>query len=63
LTTKIERVDRLSPAAAPRLNPKQKRMIAEQYATGEKTIAELAADYKVGEATIWRVLNPEGKKK
>ena len=47
----------------PRLNPKQKRMVAEQYAGGERTIAELAGDFKVGEATIWRVLNPEGKKK
>jgi len=35
----------------------QKRKIAERYAAGE-TMAELAAEYEVGEATIWRVLRP-----
>jgi DNA invertase Pin-like site-specific DNA recombinase len=33
----------------------QKRKIAERYATGE-TMAALAADYEVGEATIFRAL-------
>ena len=35
----------------------QKRKIAERYAAGE-TMAELAAEYEVGEATIWRALRP-----
>jgi DNA-binding MurR/RpiR family transcriptional regulator len=30
-------------------------MIAGRYATGE-TMAELAREYEVGEATIWRAL-------
>jgi DNA invertase Pin-like site-specific DNA recombinase len=33
----------------------QKRKIAERYAAGE-TMAQLAADYEVGEATIFRAL-------
>jgi DNA invertase Pin-like site-specific DNA recombinase len=33
----------------------QKRKIAERYAAGE-TMAALAADYEVGEATIFRAL-------
>ncbi len=33
----------------------QKRKIAERYAAGE-TMAELARDYEVGEATIFRAL-------
>jgi DNA invertase Pin-like site-specific DNA recombinase len=33
----------------------QKRKIAERYANGE-TMAELAAEYEVGEATIFRAL-------
>jgi DNA invertase Pin-like site-specific DNA recombinase len=41
-----------------RLNAKQKRMIAERYAAGE-TMAELAREFGVGEATIWRALHPE----
>jgi DNA invertase Pin-like site-specific DNA recombinase len=40
-----------------RLNDKQKRMIAERYAAGE-TMAELALEFEVGEATIWRALHP-----
>jgi DNA invertase Pin-like site-specific DNA recombinase len=39
----------------PRLNPRQRHMIAERYAAGE-TLAELAADFGVGEATVWRAL-------
>ena len=35
----------------------QKRKIAERYAASE-TMAELAAEYEVGEATIWRALRP-----
>ena len=35
----------------------QKRKIAERYAAGE-TMAELAAEYEVGEASIWRALRP-----
>ena len=39
------------------LDPSQKRMIADRHAAGE-TMAELAREYEVGEATIWRALNP-----
>ena len=35
----------------------QKRKIAERYAASE-TMAELAAEYEVGEASIWRALRP-----
>jgi DNA invertase Pin-like site-specific DNA recombinase len=38
-----------------RLNSRQKGMIAERYARGE-TMAALAADFGVGDATIWRAL-------
>jgi hypothetical protein len=41
-----------------KLNPKQRRIIAERYAAGE-TAAALACEFEVGEATIWRALNPE----
>jgi len=41
-----------------RLDAGQKRKIAERYAAGE-TMAELALEYEVGEATIWRALQPE----
>ena len=37
------------------LDVTQKRKIAERYAAGE-TMAQLAADYEVGEATIFRAL-------
>jgi DNA invertase Pin-like site-specific DNA recombinase len=37
------------------LDASQRRKIAERYAAGE-TMAELAADYEVGEATIFRAL-------
>jgi DNA invertase Pin-like site-specific DNA recombinase len=40
-----------------KLDPGQRRKIAGRYAAGE-TMAELAKDYEVGEATIWRVLTP-----
>jgi DNA invertase Pin-like site-specific DNA recombinase len=40
-----------------KLNPKQRRMIAERHAAGE-TMAALAREFDVGEATIWRALNP-----
>src|SRR5215469_7785868 len=39
-----------------KLNPKQRRMIAERYAAGE-TAAALAQEFDVGEATVWRALN------
>jgi DNA invertase Pin-like site-specific DNA recombinase len=39
-----------------KLNPKQRQMIAERYASGE-TAAALAREFEVGEATVWRVLN------
>ena len=35
----------------------QRRKIAERYAAGE-TMAELAAEYEVGEAAVWRALQP-----
>src|SRR5262245_36826904 len=40
-----------------KLNAKQRWMIAERYAAGE-TAAALARDFHVGEATVWRALNP-----
>ena len=40
---------------APKLDPSQRRVIAERYAAGE-TMAELAKDYDVSEPTVWRVL-------
>jgi DNA invertase Pin-like site-specific DNA recombinase len=41
-----------------KLNPKQRKMIAERYAAGE-TAAALAREFEVGEATVWRALNGE----
>jgi DNA invertase Pin-like site-specific DNA recombinase len=41
-----------------RLDAGQKRKIAERSAKGE-TISQLAAEYGVGAATIWRALQPE----
>jgi DNA invertase Pin-like site-specific DNA recombinase len=38
-----------------KLNPRQRRMIAERYAKGE-TMAALASEFGVGEAAVWRVL-------
>src|SRR5215472_4294045 len=38
-----------------KLNPRQRRMIAERYAAGE-TMAALARAFDVSEATIWRAL-------
>src|SRR6516165_8193135 len=43
-----------------RLDAGQRRKIAERYAAGE-TMAELALEYEVGEATIWRAFQPETK--
>ena len=43
-----------------RLDAGQRRKIAERYAAGE-TMADLALEYEVGEATIWRALQPETK--
>jgi DNA invertase Pin-like site-specific DNA recombinase len=37
------------------LDPSQRRRVAERYAAGE-TLAELAREYEVGEATVWRAL-------
>jgi DNA invertase Pin-like site-specific DNA recombinase len=39
-----------------KLDSSQRRKIAERYAAGE-TMAALARDYGVGEATVWRVLS------
>ena len=41
-----------------RLNAKQKHLIAERYANDE-TMRELADEFGVGEATIWRALRAE----
>jgi DNA invertase Pin-like site-specific DNA recombinase len=41
-----------------RLNPRQKRMIADRYAQGE-TMEALAEDFSVGVATVWRALRQE----
>src|SRR5215470_4006445 len=38
------------------LDTSQKRKIAERYAKGEASMAELAIEYECGEATIWRAL-------
>jgi DNA invertase Pin-like site-specific DNA recombinase len=38
-----------------KLNPKQRKLIAERKAAGE-TAAALAREFEVGEATVWRVL-------
>jgi DNA invertase Pin-like site-specific DNA recombinase len=38
------------------LDAGQRRKIAERYACGEATMAELALDYDVSEPTIWRAL-------
>ena len=38
------------------LDAGQRRKIAERYASGEATMAELALDYEVSEPTIWRAL-------
>jgi DNA invertase Pin-like site-specific DNA recombinase len=39
-----------------KLNPKQRRLIAQRKAAGE-TAAALAREFEVGEATVWRALN------
>ena len=39
-----------------RLNPRQKKMIAERHAAGA-TIAELSREFEVGAATVWRALH------
>jgi DNA-directed RNA polymerase specialized sigma24 family protein len=41
-----------------KLNPKQRRIIVERYARGE-TMAALASEFGVGEATVWRALRGE----
>ena len=38
------------------LDASQRKKVAERYAAGE-TMAQLAADYSCGEATIWRALH------
>jgi DNA invertase Pin-like site-specific DNA recombinase len=40
----------------PRLGVGERRRIAERYGKGEATMAALALEYDVGEATIWRAL-------
>ena len=42
----------------PRLNAKQKRLIATRYAGGE-TMRELAIAFDVSEPTVWRALRSE----
>jgi DNA invertase Pin-like site-specific DNA recombinase len=39
-----------------KLNPKQRRIIAERYAKGDVTLLALAREFGVGEATVWRAL-------
>jgi len=41
-----------------RLDAGQKRVIADRLAKGEATADELAAEYEVGVATIWRAIRP-----
>jgi DNA invertase Pin-like site-specific DNA recombinase len=41
-----------------KLNPRQRRMIAERYAQGE-TMAALAKDFGVSEPTVWRALRAQ----
>lgn len=41
-----------------KLNARQRRIIAERYAAGN-TMAALAAEFGVGEATVWRALRGE----
>jgi hypothetical protein len=41
-----------------RLDPGQKRVIADRLAKGEATADELAQEYDVGVATIWRAIRP-----
>ena len=45
------------PGRPTKLNAKQRKIIAKRYAVGE-TAAALAREFEVGEATIWRALNP-----
>jgi hypothetical protein len=40
-----------------KLSAKQRQLIAKRYAAGEAAAA-LAREFEVGEATIWRALNP-----
>jgi transposase-like protein len=42
-----------------RLDAGQKRKIAARIAKGDASMAELAAEYGVGVATIWRAVQPE----
>ena len=44
----------------PKLNPKQRHMIAERYQRGE-TMAALARDFGCSEPTIWRALRGTGE--
>jgi putative DNA-invertase from lambdoid prophage Rac len=44
----------------PKLNPKQRQLIATRYARGE-TMAALARDFDVSEPTIWRALRGTGE--
>jgi DNA invertase Pin-like site-specific DNA recombinase len=39
-----------------KLNPHQRRIIAERYAAGDVTMADLAREFKVSEPTVWRAL-------
>jgi DNA invertase Pin-like site-specific DNA recombinase len=41
----------------PLLDASQRKRLAERYASGE-TMAQLAREYSIGEATIWRALRP-----
>jgi DNA invertase Pin-like site-specific DNA recombinase len=42
-----------------RLDAGQKRKIAARIAKGDASMADLAAEYGVGAATIWRAVQPE----
>lgn len=58
----IERARELGVAFGrkPKLNPKQRRLIATRYAQGE-TMATLARHFGVSEPTIWRALRGTGE--
>jgi DNA invertase Pin-like site-specific DNA recombinase len=39
-----------------KLNPQQRRIIADRYGAGDVTMAALAREFKVSEPTVWRAL-------
>jgi hypothetical protein len=44
------------------IRPGARRLIAERYARGE-TMAALASEFSVGEATVWRALRSEANQR